>query len=70
MAIIIDRFEGDFAVVEINGQAKKDISKTDIPVTAKEGDVIKFVNGMYEIDVEETKRIKDEVEKMMRDLWR
>lgn len=70
MALIIDRFEGDLAVIEVDGQVMKNIPKTDIPVTAKEGDVLKSVNGTYEIDVEETKRIKEEAERLMKDLWR
>lgn len=67
--IIIDRFEGDFAVVEVDGQAMKDIPRTNIPANAQEGDVLKFVDGLYEIDVEETKRIRDEVETLMKDPW-
>ena len=50
MALIIDRFEGDFAVVEVDGKEMRDIPKTDIHVTAKEGDLLKLVNGKYEVD--------------------
>ncbi|OLN28426.1 hypothetical protein DSOL_4075 [Desulfosporosinus metallidurans] len=48
----------------------KDIPKTDIAATAKEGDALKSINGKYEVDIEETKRIKDEAEKLMNDLWK
>lgn len=68
MALIIDRFEGDFAVVEVDGQVMRNIPKTDIPSNAKEGDVLKLVAGRYEIDIEETKRLYDEIEKLMKGL--
>lgn len=69
MSFIIDRFEGDLAVVEIDGKEMRDIPKDDISPAAKEGDVIILVNGRYEIDTTETKRIKDEAEKLMNDLF-
>ncbi|WP_282433558.1 DUF3006 domain-containing protein [Desulfosporosinus metallidurans] len=58
------------AIVKVDGQAMKDIPKTDIAATAKEGDALKSINGKYEVDIEETKRIKDEAEKLMNDLWK
>lgn len=70
LSLIIDRFEGDFAVVEVDGKEMKDISKKDIPQFAKEGDVLKQLNGKYELDVEETQRIRAEAEKMMKDMWK
>ena len=39
MTYIIDRFESDFAVVELNGNSYN-IPKILLPVDAKEGDVI------------------------------
>ncbi|MDP4128250.1 MAG: DUF3006 domain-containing protein [Bacillota bacterium] len=70
MALIIDRFEGDFAVVEVDGKEMKDIPQKDIPQSAKEGDVLKLVNGTYEIDVDGTKRLRAEAEQMMKDMWK
>lgn len=70
MALIIDSFEGDFAVVEVDGKEMKDIPIKDIPQGTKQGDVLRFIEGKYEIDVEETKRIRAEVEEMMKDIWK
>ena len=58
MTLIIDRFEGDFAVVEVDGKEMRDIHKTDISATVKEGDVLKLVNAKYEVD------------EMMKDMWK
>ena len=40
MRLIIDRFEGDFAVVELEDRSTIDIPKKLIPKGAKEGDVL------------------------------
>jgi transcription elongation factor len=40
MKYIIDRFEDNFAVVEINSQKFVNIPKEAIPQEAKEGDII------------------------------
>ncbi|WP_045575557.1 DUF3006 domain-containing protein [Desulfosporosinus sp. I2] len=48
----------DFAIVEVDGQAMKDIPKTDISATAKESDALKSINGKYEVDIEERNGLK------------
>jgi hypothetical protein len=40
---IIDRFEGDFAVVEFPNRKMMDIPKSSLTPEAKKGDVIKLV---------------------------
>lgn len=58
MNFIIDRFEGDYAVVELENKEMLDIPRAILPEEAKEGDVIN-------ISIEETetenrkKRIQD-----------
>lgn len=51
--IIIDRFEGDFAVAETE-QGMMNILTVELPEDAKEGDVIYYENGVYLIDRKET----------------
>lgn len=63
MKVIIDRFEGDFAVVETEDKVMVNLHKSLIP-GAKEGDVINII-----IDEEETQQRKDKIQKMMDDLW-
>lgn len=70
MALIIDRFEGDYAVVEVDGEKTIDIPRYKLPAEAKEGDVLAVNNDIFSLDTEETKRIKDEAEKLMSDLWK
>ena len=60
----------DFAVIEMDGKEMRDIPKNNILATAKVSDVLKLVSGKYEVDFEETKRRRAEVEQMMNDLWK
>jgi len=63
--IIIDRFEGQFAVVELENRRIINIPKEIIPADAIEGTVLTI-----EIDHQETKRRNDGIERLMNDLWK
>lgn len=65
---IIDRFEGEFAVLEKEEGGTFDVLATKIP-KAKEGDVVIFENGIYIIDEEETKRRKELIAEKMKKLF-
>jgi hypothetical protein len=69
MKVIIDRFEGNFAVCEKEDRTMVDIEKSKIPITAKEGDVLNITNDRITIDSEETEKRKKEIEKLTKDLW-
>jgi len=62
--VIIDRFEGDFAVVELIDKTTAVIPNKVLPSDSKEGDVIKI-----EIDREETKERKAAIDKLMEEVW-
>lgn len=64
MKIIIDRFEGDYAVVELPNMFIVDMPKQLVPEGAKEGDVL-----IIEVDVAETESRREKIERMMDDLW-
>ena len=66
---IIDRFEGDYAVVEFEGRNMVEIHKKDLPAGLKEGDVIRSIDGTYVFDAQETERIKKETKTMFDKLW-
>ena len=63
MKVIIDRFEGNYAVVEIDVGKFVNIPKILLP-NAKEGDVIKI-----EKDKKETKNRKKIIQKLMNDVF-
>ena len=60
--LIIDRFEGEFAVVEnTDSEEMTLINKVIIDQNAREGDVIALLDGIYHVDDEETKKRRAEV---------
>ena len=65
---IVDRFEGDFAVLESENGGTVDILKSDLP-DVKEGDVIVFEDGYYKVDREETQRRRELIAEKMRKLF-
>lgn len=69
MKVIIDRFEGDFAVCEREDRSMIDIEISKIPSKAKEGDVLDISDDIITIDLEETERRKRKIEELTKDLW-
>lgn len=66
----IDRFEENIVILEERKNGKmKNISKNKIPEYAKEGDIIKCINGKYFKDEEETRKIENEIEEKYKNLW-
>lgn len=63
MKVILDRFEGDFGIVELEDKSFVEIPKVLIS-NAKEGDVITI-----NIDKYETERQKKEIESLIDDLF-
>lgn len=65
---IIDRFEGGFAVVEVDGIIKN-VRRNAIPPEAREGDVLVMVRRRWQIDQEATERLRQEVRRMADGVW-
>ena len=63
MKVIIDRFEGEYAVVEIDARKYTNIPKILLP-NAKEGDVIKI-----EIDLKSTEERKKHIQELMNNVF-
>jgi len=65
---IIDRFEDDWAVVEIDGETK-DFKRTIFPKDAVAGDVVEIHGNVVTILKDETKRLRQEIEDLMDEVW-
>lgn len=63
---VIDRFEGDFAIVESDDGKMLNIKISLLPEDASEGDVINL--DTLTIDKEETEKRKNDIEKIFEDL--
>jgi len=64
MKVIIDRFEGDYAVVELEDKTICTMPIKLLPEGAKEGSILKI-----EVDVESTENRKEKIQKLMDEMW-
>lgn len=69
MKIIIDRFEGIYAICEKEDKTMMDIKRINLPKGVKEDDVINIEGSIITIDLEETAKRKVDIEKLTEDLW-
>ncbi|NQX45363.1 DUF3006 domain-containing protein [Paenibacillus tritici] len=65
---IIDRFEGEYAVVEFDGTTE-DILKSEVPAEAKAGDTLIFEGDGVTIDKTDTRKRKNEIQNLMDELF-
>ncbi len=65
---IIDRFEGEYAVIEFDGKTE-DILKSELPAEIKAGDTLVFEEGRITIDTEDTNSRKKEISTLMDELF-
>ncbi len=65
MKWIVDRIEGSYAVVEINGTVTADIPLIALPREIKEGDVI-----CVSVDLQETEKRKENIDKLSKKLFK
>ncbi len=63
MKLIIDRFEGEYAVAEMPDGKMVNVPKILLS-DAKEGDVVEIT-----VNKNETQKIKDEISELMESVW-
>jgi len=67
--IILDRYEGDYAVIEVDNQIIN-IDRDSLEEGLKEGDVLVFKQGRYYKDEETTKARKKYMADRFSKLWK
>ena len=68
--LVVDRFEGNFAVCEDRKTKEMyNIDKSELPDDIKEGSILKFENGKYVIDKIEEQETADRIKDKMDNLW-
>lgn len=68
MRAVIDRFEGELAVMEFE-DGYKNIPRKMLPPEAREGDVLVLQDDYWIIDPEVTHERKEKIEKLAEELW-
>ena len=66
---IIDRFEEDIAVIELENNEFIDINISDLPKNISTGDVIELLDGKINLCIDETKHKKQAIEDLMDELF-
>ena len=69
MKVIIDRFEGNYAVCETEDKKYINILKSELPQGIKEGDVLICVNDKWFIDDKTTKERKEKIKNKLNSLF-
>lgn len=69
MKVIIDRFEGNYAVCEKDDRTMLNIERIKLPAEAKEGDVLTIDGDHIKIDIETTNERKKRISQKMNNLW-
>lgn len=68
--LVIDRFEGDYAVVEDTGTDRMiNIRREFIDDGAKEGDVLALYDTFYMVDKAETEKRRSEISELQRNIF-
>lgn len=70
MRVIIDRFEGDFAVCEKPDRTMLNVNRNLLPSNVKEGDALIIEGDSIKIDSAETSKRKKKIKNLMNDLWK
>lgn len=68
MLAIIDSFEGDYCIIEIDG-VTQDISKSLVEKSAKVGDVVEWNGQKWITNQNKTIERSRSIKKLMDDLW-
>ncbi len=68
-SFIIDRIEENFVVSELDDGTMVNIPENKIIGDFKEGDVLVQEGEFFRVDSELTKKRKEEIANMMKDMW-
>ncbi|WP_010234401.1 DUF3006 domain-containing protein [Clostridium arbusti] len=70
MKVVVDRFEGKYAVCEKNDRTMVNIKMSKLPKELKEGDVLQIKGKIISIDLAETLKRKAEIKELTKDIWK
>lgn len=66
--LILERFEGDYAVIE-NNDDSLEVKRENIAPEAAVGDILVERDGMYFPDKEETEKRRKKITELQNSLW-
>lgn len=66
---IIDRFEGNYVILEDENKQMHQVEREKVPLDAKEGDCIKSEQEGYALDLDASRLRRERIKKLMNDLF-
>lgn len=69
MDVIVDRFEGDFAICERPDRQMIEIKKNELPPNVKEGDVLTISGDKITLNLKKREAREAHIKKLMDNLW-
>lgn len=69
MRLVIDRFEGVYAICEDENKNMVAVIKTNLPAEAKEGSVLKTAGKSIIVDHDEANHIRKRIKEKMDTMW-
>lgn len=69
MLVIVDRIEGQFAVIEFPDRTTKDVPLIELPKGIKSGDCFLFREGQHVPAPEETVKRQAKMNDLMKSMW-
>ena len=69
MLVIVDRIEGQFAVIEFPDRTTKDVPLNELPKELKPGDCFLYNDGLYVPAPEETSKRRAKITELMKSMW-
>ncbi|MDQ0059497.1 DUF3006 domain-containing protein [Paenibacillus harenae] len=68
MTGIVDRFEGDYAIIEMDGQLHE-VKSEQLESRVRVGDVVKWCGDLWSTDKQATEARKENVKQLMDEVW-
>lgn len=68
MSGIVDRFEGEYVIIEIDGQMQ-DVRRDQVEDSVQIGDVVELCGALWKTDNQATEARQNAVKKLMDELW-
>lgn len=68
--MVIERFEGDIAIIEVDLGKYLKISLSDLPKNVSEGDYLMEIDGVFKVDTQKTAELREEMFKLQENLWK
>lgn len=69
MLVVIDRIEGQFAVIEFPDRTTKDVALADLPDKLKPGDCFWYNNGRFVPAPEEKLKRQAKINELIKSMW-